>query len=581
MKRIFLSLLASPMLLCAQSPAPAAAPAAAGVSGGGIFVGTRGLDNSGWMGRVNEYEMNKQGLRPAVRNEYWYVRDSWFFNFTGENRGDSRASVYQIDADLDRKIRIRSDLERFMHRLEHDPLANLDAAKGNVVVRHDNLAPDRAFVPGRNELRTDIVGRINSWIEWRAAHRYLQIHGETQTRSLSKCANCHSVAEATRINQKLHDVSAGLTVRFGRRVQLLYDYTNRQFKEHGATPTAQYDVAQHPSTLSRAFFNRVQFDGTTNGEMPYALVPGFRKDMHNVRLVAELPRDGRLTGQYLHTNARNNHVRTDLSVDVWNARYTMPLTSRLSLKAQVRRTDMTNDDIFIQLEEPANPAGVPQAGQTYAQAYPAFGSVDWTRNSAINRTDWTAGTELSARLARLTTLRSGWQFRSIRRDHFEVERTDRNRFFAVLSARPEKSWNARLRYYLDLTDHPFLHHKAALSPEMQPFASPGNPPSPLAGLQYFSMYAARQADLTNQPTRSHLVEPSFTWTPSPRAALTVHYRANLQLNDKLNFSRWERSLHMPGAELWLAPTDKFNFTVGYTWQRDLSDTLFVIPVFDG
>jgi hypothetical protein len=83
MKRIFLSLLASPMLLCAQSPAPAAAPAAAGVSGGGIFVGTRGLDNSGWMGRVNEYEMNKQGLRPAVRNEYWYVRDSWFFNFTG------------------------------------------------------------------------------------------------------------------------------------------------------------------------------------------------------------------------------------------------------------------------------------------------------------------------------------------------------------------------------------------------------------------------------------------------------------------------------------------------------------------
>lgn len=579
MRKLVICITAAPLLLCAQSPAPPPAPA--GVSGGGIFIGTRGLDNSGWMGRVNEYEMNKQGLRPAVRSEYWHSLGSWFFSFAGENRGDSRASVYEMDADLDRRVRVRSTLERFMHRLENDPLTNLDAAKGNVVVRHDNLAPDRAYVPGRNELKTELSGYIASWLTWRASHRYLQIHGETQTRALSKCANCHSVAEATRINQKMHDASIGLTARLGRRVSLMYDYTNRQFREHGQTPTVQYDVAQHPATLSRAFFNRVQYDGTTNGEMPYALVPGFRKDIHNLRLVAELPRDARLTGQYVHTNARNNHVRTNLSVDVWNARYTMPLASRLTLKAQLRRTDMANDDIFIQLEEPANPPGVPQAGQTYAQAYPSFGSVDWLRKSAINRTDWTAAGELQARLARLTTLRTGYQFRSIRRDNFEVERTDRNRLFAVLSARPEKTWNARLRYYLDLTDHPFLHHKAALSPEMQPYASPGNPPSPLAGLQYFALYAARQADLTNQPTRSQLVEPSFTWTPKERMALTVHYRANLQLNNKLNYGRWERSLHMPGAELWLAPSEKFNFTVGYTWQRDLSDTLFVIPVFDG
>jgi len=568
----------------AQQPGKPAEPVAAppaGTSGGGFFLGVRGLNNEGWMGRINEYEMNKGGVRPVFGSSYWYSRDSWFFDFYGENRGDSRAQSYWLDADLNRRLRIRSSLERFIHRLDNDPLSNLDTAKGSVVVRHDDLAPNRAYVPGRNEMKTELSGYITTWLTWRASHRFLQMHGETQTRSISKCANCHVTGESTRINQKMHDLSGGLTARLGRKVAVHYDYTSRQFKEHGERPTNQYDVAQHPTTLNRAFFNRVQYDGTTNGQMAYAYVPGFRKDTHDVKLSADLPADARLTAQLMKTSATNTHVNLGLNVLAWGGKYVLPLGERVTLKAQFRKTDLSSDDVLVQLEETVNPAGVAQAGQTYAEAYPTFGSLDWMRGSTINRQDILATGELSARLAKLTTLRGGYQFRSIRRENFDVERTDRNRLYLLFSTRRSTQWNARVRYTLDNTDQPFMHRHAALSPVMQPTPSPGNPPSPLPGLQYFTLYAARQANLTNQPSRSHFLEPSFSWTPSPKTALTVHYRTKIEKNDKLNFSDWTRQMHMPGAELWYAPLEKLNFTLSYSFENDKSNTLFVLPAFDG
>lgn len=582
MKQLIALLLAQLLLLppasIAQEAPPAPAPA---LSGGSFFFGTRAVDNDAWAGRVSEYEVNKSGFRPVFGSNQWYSQGSWFFDFSAENRGDSRAQTYSLDADLNRRVRIRSSLDRFLHRLDNDPLSNLDAAKGTVIVRHDDNAPNRAFVPGRNELNTEVSGYLTSWLSWRASHRFLQIHGETQTRALSKCANCHATAESTRIDQKMHDVSAGLTAKLGRRIAVHYDYSSRQFKEHGQRPTNTYDVAQHPQTLSRAFFNRVQFDGTTNGEMAYAYVPGFRKDTHDVKFTADLPAESRLVAQLIHASLLNTHVNTNLDVTAWSARYTLPLGERATLKAQFRRTDMDSDDVLIQLEEPANPTGVPQAGQTYAQAYPAFGSADFTRLSSINRQDITASGELGLRLARLTTLRGGYQFRSIRRDHFDVERTDRNRLYFLFNTRKAKTWNARVRYTFDDIDEPFLHEKAALSPALQLTPSAGNPPSPLNGLQYFALYAARQANLTNQPTRSNFLEPSFSWTPNPHIALNLNYRTRLEKNTHLNYGTWSHNTYMPGAELWIAPSEKLNFTFSYQQQYDRNNTMYVLPAFDG
>jgi hypothetical protein len=189
-------------------------------------------------------------------------------------------------------------------------------------------------------------------------------------------------------------------------------------------------------------------------------------------------------------------------------------------------------------------------------------------------------------LARFTTVRAGYEFSQVKRDHYEVERTERNRVFASFSTRRmgkgSHHWSGRLRYVLENTRDPFAYRQAALSPVMQPFASPGSPsPSPLGGLQYFTMYAARQAHLTNVPNWSHAVEPSWTWMPSDRVSLSMHYRFRTEKNDTLNFSDWDRDSHMTGAELWIAPQSKLNFTFAYAFQNERSRSLFVLPAFDG
>jgi hypothetical protein len=561
----------------AQDPKPAAAAAA---YGGNFFVGTRGLDNANYLGRVSEYEVSPQGLRPSLGAGFWAQRDGLAVDFRGEHRGDARDQQYELRLDAGRYFRLRTSYERFVHRLGHDPLLNLDTAKGTVVVRYDDLTPAADYVPGRSQVRTEITGAIPGvpWLVWRAGHRSQLQHGDVQARTLSKCANCHVVGTTKRIDQRLHELSAGLTVR-ASRLTLEYSYLNRQFNERGATPYLVYDVAIHPQTQQRIFANRVTFDAA-QGALPFSLVPDVRKSAHELKAALDLPRDARWTAALVSARAENKHSGLRADSLGAGAKFTLPLGKRLSFTARVRKLDVDSDPAAVDLNENVSPEG-PQAGKTFSQAYPSFGPLDYVRPSVASRSELRASAEVGARLARLTSLRAGYQFTRLRRDHFEVERTGTSRVFAGFSTRSSKTWSGRLRYSLEHTTDPFTHRHAALSPVMQPSPSPGSPPSPLLGLQYFTMYAARQAHLTNQPTRSHGLEPSWTWSPSDRFSFTAHYRLRTEKNDRLNFSDWQRDLHMPGAELWIAPLARLNFTAAYTFQHERSRTLFVLPAFDG
>ncbi|MBM3790832.1 MAG: TonB-dependent receptor [Acidobacteria bacterium] len=122
---------------------------------------------------------------------------------------------------------------------------------------------------------------------------------------------------------------------------------------------------------------------------------------------------------------------------------------------------------------------------------------------------------------------------------------------------------------------------AALSPVLQPFPSPGNPPSPLFGTQYFVMYDARQANLSNYPTDTHQAFGTATWSPTDRFAVTAHLRGYKKNNDKLNFAPWDESIISPSAELWFAPTERIDLMANYAHTRRNTETLFVMPVFDG
>lgn len=576
-----LALLAAP---CAwsQEAAEASPPPSTSASGGNIFVGVRGTDNEDYLGRVSEYDAAPQGVRPSVGMNVWGQSNNWFVDVTAENGGDARDQSYGVEIDGNRYFQLRSTVLRYLHRLDHDPLDDLDTAKGGPMVQHEDFSPGVDYAPGYTEAKTELGGVVPGaeFLRWRVGHRMVSRHGGVQARTMSKCASCHVTAETKNIDQRMHDLSAGLSLKT-KNVSIDYDYVNRQFNERGATPVIQYDDAIHPVTLAPVFGNRVSFD-SQQGLLPYSQVPDVRKQTHTLKARVELPKEVRVAAALGTAHVENKF--TGLGVDSWNwnSKFTVPLHDRLVFTTRVKQYDLDSEQVFVEIEEPTTAAG-PTAGKTYAEAYPEFGEASFMRNSVRSRNLISSKSELSARLTKYTTLRGGYEYRHLKRPNSETTETDTNRLFFTFSTRKKNDSgghvSARVKYVFDAISNPFTHWHAALPPVMQPTPTPGA--SPFAGLQYFALYAARQANLTLEPTRAQTIEPSATWTPSPRFSATLHYRYKTASNKDLNFSDWSRTTHMPGAELWFAPLDKLDFTLAYSFHNERSDTLFVIPVYDG
>jgi hypothetical protein len=295
-----------------------------------------------------------------------------------------------------------------------------------------------------------------------------------------------------------------------------------------------------------------------------------------------LPKDSKLQAAFTSSNTENTYTRLNAKSWGWNTRYTIPLNKKMSFSMRAKQLDWEVDDVDIDVVERVVPAG-PNAGKTYPESYPDFGNPDWIRYSARSRNDISVRGELSTRFARFNTLRTGYQFAHRKRDNYEIKTTNTNSFYVTYNKRFRKTeagdWSLRARYKFDYSDTPWLHRHAALPPAMQPFQSPGN--VPFTGVQYFEIYDARQADLTQFPKTTHFVEPTLTWMPNQKFSASFHYRYRKLENNDLNMSQWSRSVHMPGAELYFAPLEKLSFTTAYMFHNERSDTVFGIPVYDG
>lgn len=560
---------------------PEAKPAPPSSVHGYVSFGGAGNDRNDYAGRVSEFTASPQGGRVVGGGAVWGNFGLTYFDFRAAVGGDGRDQDYWFNLDAHRWWRTEVRYSRLPHRLDHDPLDTLDAAKGAVVVRHDDMNPAAlyAITRGELEINSKFTAPQLPGVEFRVGFRDERREGHTQARTMSKCANCHVVGQTRGVDQVTQDLTAGVSVRVGR-FAFHYDYLNRNFEERAATPTTVYDLVMHPSTQARVFDNRIQYQ-LADGPLPFNQIPEVRKESHSFRASVELPREAMLNLNFVKTTAENED--TGLSVDskLWSARFGMPLGKRLFLTARFRQMQIQGDNLWIDVVEPLAIAG-PQLGLSYADVYTSFGSADYLRESEESRRPMTADFELAYRLAKRTTLRAGYRFDQVKRDHFEVYKTTKNAFRVSFTTRTQdRKWSLRAKYQFEDIDDPFMNVKAAYSPVIQPFPAPGAPPSPLLGTQYYVLYDARQADLTALPTRAHLWEYSATWSPNARVSLSSHLRWRRQTNDDLNMSDWDNSTLSPGGEIWFAPHPKFSLVAGYYYHRSRGETLFVLPVFDG
>jgi len=542
----------------------------------GVFtIGGTYNDVSGNLDRLGEYEVFKKDATPQVGAQVWGKSGTYLYDLLADFSGDARDQKYSARV-VGPRVKASFSFDRFLHRLDHDPLTYIGSAISTFVVRATDTDPGAKHVSTNGIWNASVEVAATDHLRLFASHHVQMRDGTRQVMAMSHCANCHIKSYTRELDETMQEVKAGARFTKGR-LNMDYTLANRTLEEKAPDLTNVYDNALHPQTALDVFLNRVSYD-EGSGPLVFEQTPKFSKTTHTIRAAFGLPGDGAVSGNFTHSKSTNDSSDFGMDFTGLSGRATLPLGRRAMLKAYFRRYEIDTDSVFVDIAEPTAPAG-PHAGLTYAQAYPTFGSPDYWTHSAASRTPTEAVLELSYRPDKKTSLNVGYMYEQIAREAYEVEKTTTNRFKATARYRPTKQLNLRARFdYSDITN-PFAYLKAAKPAILQPEPTPGAVPFP--GLQYFAMYDSRSVDLSSFPSSSALGEGGMTWSPSARVALSAHYRYKSMTNDTLSGAKWTHQIHLPGVELWLAPTDRVTLSAGWGYQRDTLDTVFSTLNFVG
>jgi hypothetical protein len=544
-----------------------------------VTAGALAGSNDGSQNRLNEYEVAKDGTLPQFGAKVWGNNGSFTFDLLASHGGDNRDQKYGAYlSGGGGRFKASVTFDRFLHRLDHDPLDYVESGIGNFVVRATDYDKGTDYSTTTGMLNTNVSVAATKNVEFFVSHKMMLRDGIHQSMTLSHCANCHIQSRGRTMDETTNTLAAGARVSAGR-FTMDYTFENRTLEENGATPTNTYDNAVHPVTLADVFVSRVQYDDA-NGALPYDLVPKLTKRTNTVRAAYALPGDGAISGNFTHSSSNNDYADFGSTFTGGHARVTIPLGKRAYLKGLFRKYEIETESVFVDVVEQTAPAG-PAAGLTYPQQYPAMLPLDYYTESTAARSPTEMALELAFRPGKRSSINLGYEYEEITRESFHVEKSTTNLFKASAYWRPDKTVNLRARYEQAMTSDPYANINAAKPAILQTVPTPGGMPFGPLSLQYFEMYNSRMANLSSFPTDSLFLEGTASWSPSPQVTVSGHYRYRDQKNDELNYSTWGHAMHMPGVEVWAAPSPRFTLAAGWGYQKDTLDTVFSTLNFGG
>lgn len=538
-----------------------------------VAPGMHGAGVKGKIGKVGEYDVLNTGVHPDITFGASISIDGDDLE-GGGTYWEEEDQNYYFNADiLDRVLDEEFSYFRFQHRLDHDPLGNLNAVwqGGNqhVVTTHTDLAQDEEYSIIYREMESKTKVRLPFFpgAQLKFDYRREQRRGNRQAVTMSKCAACHVVAQGRTINEETEDYRPGFEVKFGDAksglLTLDYSYLDRDFNENGATPTNTYDNAFHPVFGTDPFTARVRFDARS-GELPYDQVPSSQKRSHLLKAHGYLPAfDTGVFTSYVNSWVENKHNSLDWNLDSIIGRLTNSTIPNLALSTRFRWLDLRNESINL---EASDVTGTPQA------------AGDFLRESDMSRNTYEVDFDARYLLMKGVTLRGSYGWREIKRDYYQVlddgeleTKEHKAKFGINARLRPlglKKPITTRLIYKYKSISDPFANVGAACAPYN----------AAAAGTAYTAYYATETADLTNLPTRTDEIRGDISYPMLHNLTVSAMYRWTDEENKRAG---WERDSHMPSGSIWYAPFSRLSFTLSYLLNYQSYHALACQPVFDG
>jgi len=551
-------------------------------SEGEVLLGSTFTDLTGYDGNVAEYDVANQGSPglgwlPMVAAHATVWTKNMYLEMEAAHSGNASDQRYRLYFDASRIFKTTFTLNKFLHRLDHDPLYNIDASQGVVKVYIDDLSPGHKYRINYTDIRSNTEIRIPEadWLKFQVEYRRESRPGGHQGYQLNHCYACHIVTVNHPVDEVSNSIRGSVVVDTGD-FGVSYSYFYKETNQGDPALMFPFDPGLNPGSLVDMFTSRTLYD-QRDGILPGNMLTESKKTSHTGKAHYNFNDRTTLAGAIVLSEVENEYTKLKTHARYYTGRFSTLFKRDIAVTARLRFSNIDTHTTFVELQERPNVAG-PQVGATYTQAYPDFGSVSFTRFSANSRenTDLDLSVKIPLDRHRLSFL---YNYRDIDRDYYEVPKTEKHRITVSFRTDPKQDLTGQFRYRAEFVSNPFVNLQAAIAPALQPTPSPGG--SLFAGTQYFQIYGARQATLSNLPTGSHDLNLMGTWKPADDLGVNFNYNYRNQKNDDLNFSDWSQHTHNVGANVWYTPEERVILTAGINYDKYETETLFTQPVWNG
>lgn len=548
-----------------------------------VWIGSHYSGFTDYTRRVGEYNVGLDEFMPELRVNYLGVGADNLFRLDGHFY-----DRYNIDGVVDVTIADQFSLgvqyRSLVHRLGQDRLEYMSAREyfessgsyGGKILTHELLDPDAEYNLHRQEILSELrvlLSRRNN-IRITAAHRTIMTDGNAQNISSGHCFSCHVVSRSAEVQNRTHELQAGIQADVQPNLTVGYQFDYRHFDPQGEDVLATYEVAKHPVNGGSGpeFASRQVFDDTA---VVVNRTPKTEKIGNRLRVKGKLGDKTRFATSLGYTRVENKY--TDIYSGAWSG--TASLSSVLSPRTRlvVKATGVRikgTDDYLVDLLTYRDGRPGP------ATSRPSF---DYTRLSSLDRSDGRGTAELTHRLNPRVTLALLAGYERINRYNYPESDYVTSRLIGQGKIRYRQGlrFSGWASYRFEKTSDPFVSSRGlfeargyeALSRDLR------NTPAPFTF--YYEREALRYQPITTTPTDEHEIQLRGTLTPNPRVNLNLGFRFNYNKNGDLDSLDVKQTTMVPTLGLNLTPNAQWVIAAGYTMHYNRSRGPITVALFDG
>lgn len=479
------------------------------------------------------------------------------FTLTGLDQENNFANLRYFGPNVSANI----NYQRYLRRLDHDPLTGYDLNSGipptaddNVVSEDLNVGQDYAI--RIQELDARFKGQLTDNLKWRLNLWGQRKFGERQTNAVAHCFfvggaagnTCHVVSQSQRIDWLTMEIQPVIEVEFDD-VTVEYSRTMRGFSQDDGIVSRQYT---HFSGFSPA-------NDVLGPDYNYALVPDNFTQIDRLKIGARLSENNRFYGNLYVGNTKNKFRDTHRYFNGYDLRLMNDTYDDLYVTAYVSQYDEKNELPTTFLTSP------PYAPANTYDEDSLKHPVDYFRTRAGIKSTWDPFGNQHSGYGRYglqdgTTVAAGYEYYQLARNFATYDTTPQppgpftqpDTITHRIEFGPQTRWSKQLTTYTRYKVR-FIH-------------------VPLIGVSEYSEDDPNVNGVfnTSLPEQEHSVDIGGTWTPTDNFLVTAQFSV-LDSWHQSQYANFSENDYPVTCSIWYAPTRSLSFTTAYAHYSNWID----------